>query len=759
MIAIKRIFTANLLTLLVFVTLSMAGSWSLRFRVLPRLAVASESTSGQAQGAHAADRTAQVEEFKSLHAWTTVAQAISLLLCAMLCGVGLAMRNIARRQISDQERAERELTDERHALEVRVEERTRELRLEVEERKRAEELIQGQKQVLEMMASPAHKTEDILGLLTGTVAAQRRTRESSLHLMDQETRTLRLAAASEVSDRLRRYLATICADFADAPESQACNSGQNCVVKRMTNVRRPWSELLVANGIFSAWSVPLRAESSSEVVGALTVYSRLHDGPSPRDLEAVETAARLAALVVEHRRIHSELVHNAYQDVLTGLPNRRAGEQAIEDAIEQCSRRGESFLVLRVDLNRFKRVNDHYGHGAGDTVLRTIATRLRQSPLITGTVARMGGDEFLVLIPAKPGVEVPVQIASELCAVIAKPISVGGAQVSVTASIGICNYPQDGATIEELERNADLAMFQAKAQLSGSCSYSEEMSRNAGEALELEQALSVALEQNHLSIVYQPIYARDGGIAGFESLARFNHPVLGSISPARFIPVAEETRMIVPIGTWALRQACSQLKAWHDAGHQPVYVTVNISALQFARDDFAETVAGILNDCRLSPEHLLLELTESVVMEDYATVLRQMNLLKQLGVRIGMDDFGTGYSSLSYIHKLPIDMLKIDRSFIERLADTDGTRPIVEAVIAMAGHLGVQVVAEGVETAEQRFILQLAGCDAFQGFLFARPQSPEGAERCLIESSLAESSPRKLPQSIKGLPEDRMAVA
>jgi EAL domain-containing protein (putative c-di-GMP-specific phosphodiesterase class I) len=177
-----------------------------------------------------------------------------------------------------------------------------------------------------------------------------------------------------------------------------------------------------------------------------------------------------------------------------------------------------------------------------------------------------------------------------------------------------------------------------------------------------------------------------------------------------------------------------QLKAWHEAGYPPVHVAVNISALQFARDDFAETVAGILNECRLSPEHLVLELTESVVMEDYGTVVRQMNLLKQLGVRIAMDDFGTGYSSLSYIHRLPIDVLKIDRSFIERLADQDGTRPIVEAVIAMAGHLGLTVVAEGVETLEQQKILHKAGCDGFQGFLYARPMQPEDAERCLAQS-------------------------
>jgi diguanylate cyclase (GGDEF)-like protein len=739
--AIKRIFAANLVSLLLFVSLSVAGSWSLRSRLLPGLAVSAEPDAGQTTLTQTEERQAKITEFKTLHAWTTAAQGISLLLCAMLCGLGLVMRNVSRREISGKEMVERELAQERRVLEVRVEERTRELRQEVDERRRAEELIRGQKQVLEMMASPkAYKTEEILSQLAATVAAQRTYWECALHLADAGGKTLRLAASAELADNLRRALATIGAEFHDAPESLAFSSAQTQVMKKMSEVRRPWNQLLVANGIFSAWSVPFRIEASNEVAGTFTVYSRLHDGPSARDLETLEAAARLAALVIEHRRIHGELVDNAYQDVLTGLPNRRAGEIAIESTIEEARRKGEIVTVFWIDLNRFKRVNDHYGHTAGDTVLRTIATRLRQHPQISGSVARMGGDEFLVLIPGEAGSLDPGEVSRQLGAAICEPIHIGQAQVSVTASIGICQFPRDGASIETLERNADFAMYRAKAEHAGACSYSPDMGEGANEDLALEQALSAALEEKFLSVVYQPIYGQDGGLTGFESLLRFRHPVLGAVSPSRFIPIAEETRLIVPIGTWVLRQACSQLKAWHDAGYRPVHMAVNISALQFARDDFADTVAGILAESGLSAKYLVLELTESVVMEDYGAVVRQMNLLKEQGVRIAMDDFGTGYSSLSYIHKLPIDVLKIDRSFIERLAEREGTRPIVEAVIAMAGHLGLLVVAEGVETPEQQNILHLAGCNAFQGFLFAPPMVPEAAERCLASS-------RKLPQS------------
>ena len=260
------------------------------------------------------------------------------------------------------------------------------------------------------------------------------------------------------------------------------------------------------------------------------------------------------------------------------------------------------------------------------------------------------------------------------------------------------------------------------------------MSAEANETLEIEEALGVALDKNYLRLVYQPLYAQNGDLTGFEALLRFHHPKLGIVSPARFIPVAEETRLIVPIGTWVLREACRQLRAWIDAGHPAVRMAVNISALQFARDDFADTVASIITEFKVPPERLVLELTESVVMEDYDIVVSQMNLLRQCGVHIAMDDFGTGYSSLSYIHRIPVDVLKIDRSFVERLADPEGTRPIVEAVIAMAKHLGMTVVAEGVETAEQQTILENAGCNGFQGFLFARPLQPEDAENCLLAS-------------------------
>jgi EAL domain-containing protein (putative c-di-GMP-specific phosphodiesterase class I) len=367
-------------------------------------------------------------------------------------------------------------------------------------------------------------------------------------------------------------------------------------------------------------------------------------------------------------------------------------------------------------------------------VLRTIAERLRRNPLATGTVARMGEDEFLVLIPGTEDSLDTVEIARRIGTAVGKPVYAGAAKIAVSASIGICVYPQDGATAVVLERNADFALYRAKATGASYSVFSPAMSAEASEALEIEEALGVALEKNYLRLVYQPLYAHTGELTGFEALLRFQHPRLGNVSPARFIPIAEETRLIVPIGTWVLREACRQLRVWMAAGHPGVRMAVNISALQFARDDFADTVASIITESNVPPQQLVLELTESVVMEDHDTVVRQMNLLRQCGVHIAMDDFGTGYSSLSNIHRIPVDVLKIDRSFVERLAEPEGTRPIVEAVIAMAKHLGMVVIAEGVETTEQQKILENAGCNGFQGYLFARPLPPDEAESCLLAS-------------------------
>jgi diguanylate cyclase (GGDEF)-like protein len=714
-------FTLLLLSMFLLVGLSVAGSWQ-----IDRINASHPSRS--AGGSAVGDQTASTETYLTIRKWITVFQGLSLIACGGLYGFGVRLRNQARREQHEKEAGD--LT-----LERRVEERTRELRQEVEDRRLVEHLHRGQRRIMEMLAEPGDlKPEDILRFLADTVASRNQGWECAVHLMDRRGKSLQLAACSEVTERLRGYFEAVGTEYADSPECQATASGETHIVEHLSEIGLRWSEILSASGIFSAWSIPFCANGSTRLAGTLTVYSRSRCKPTAHELEMSESAAKLAALIVEHRRIRSELIHNAYLDPLTGLPNRRAGVQAIDAAIVKAANQNGSVAVLWIDINRFKRVNDQHGHDAGDHVLRTVAERLRRSPLNTGMVARMGEDEFLVVIPGTEDSLDPVEISRRLGTAIAKPIYAGSTRITVSPCIGSCVYPRDGATADILERNADFAMFRAKSAGEGYCVFSSAMSQEAQESIEIEEELAIALEKNYLRLVYQPVYSIDGELTGFEALLRFQHPKLGNISPARFIPIAEETRLIVPIGNWVLREACKQLEKWQDAGLPHVRMAVNISALQFARDDFADMVASTFSECNIEPGSLILELTESVVMEDYTSVVSQMNLLRQCGVHIAMDDFGTGYSSLSYIHRIPVDVLKIDRSFIERLAEPEGTRPIVEAVIAMARHLGLQVVAEGVETVEQQQILQQAGCQGLQGYLFGRPMPANEAESCLKAS-------------------------
>ena len=397
--AITRMFTALLFSLFLLVGLSLAGSWELEHRLSPQTASSSPSNSKTALAADQHKQQVRGEITRRVRAWTTAAQGFSMLLCGVLYGLVLAYRSQSARKAHKKQQAAITTEFERLALERRVEERTFELRQEVDERRRAEELNRGQKQVLEMLAAPGDlKTEDILRHLAETVVSQNENWRCSVHLLEARGASLHLAANSDVNESLKSYMERVGSDFPEAPVSQACASGQIQVVKELGEVRRPWSELLTASGIFSAASVPFRANASSAVAGTLTVYSTASYAPSARELEMLESVSRLAALVIEHRLIHAELVQNAYHDALTGLPNRRAGEQAIEAAIKHASLRKESVAVLWIDVNRFKRINDQYGHDAGDKVLLTVAERLRRHPLATGTVARMGEDEFLVLV-------------------------------------------------------------------------------------------------------------------------------------------------------------------------------------------------------------------------------------------------------------------------------------------------------------------------------------------------------------------------
>ena len=498
------------------------------------------------------------------------------------------------------------------------------------------------------------------------------------------------------------------------------------VLNDLTRERKPWPQLLQSSGIHSLWSSPIFAPDGTPL-GTLTIYSLLRCVPSQADLEFLESHGQMASMVLERYRLQGELRRHAYHDSLTGLPNRLLGEENLSAAIRRGRRSAKPVAILWIDLDKFKQTNDVHGHVAGDMVLKTVAERLSKRFRESDMVARMGGDEFMAVLEGVTDRLDAEEAGRDVIRELAGPIAFQEVMLHIDASVGISMFPQDGETADLLERNADMAMYEAKFGRHGVRVFSPALDSMLSERRELERAMAHALEHGGFALHYQPQYRRDGRLAGFEALLRLPHPVLGTVSPARLIPIAEENHMIVALGCWVLREACSQSRRWHDQGYPGIPVAVNISATQFVREDFADQVAEALRETGLEPGLLELELTESVMVRDFAESAKQLDRLKRLGVRIALDDFGTGYSSLNQLHRLPIDKLKIDRSFIQSMNEPRGTLPIVESIITMAERMGMCVVAEGVETSEQMTTLHERGCDLLQGYLFSVPVAADGA--------------------------------
>ena len=425
------------------------------------------------------------------------------------------------------------------------------------------------------------------------------------------------------------------------------------------------------------------------------------------------------------RKQDEEMIrHLAYFDALTGLPNRMLFDDRLTQALAHSRRRGARGLaIMSLDLDRFKTINETLGHGAGDELLRTIASRLTTVLRAEDTVARLGGDEFLFLVPEIDDVEDVARVARKVLTDLDTALSVHGHELHVTASLGIAMFPLDGDDADTLIRNADTALSRAKEQGGNRYQlYAPAMNAIALRRLVLENSLRRGIEREELRLHYQPLVSlQDGTFVGVEALVRWQHPELGLVSPAEFIPLAEETGLIVPLTHWVLRTACTQMKEWHDAGLELMTVSVNVSAKRFGATNLPMAIAEALSSAGLDGRHLCLELTESVMMENVEETIATLLELKKLHVKISIDDFGTGYSSLSYLKRLPIDTLKIDQSFVRNTpADTDDAA-IATLIISMAHSLNLSVVAEGVETEEQMHALRSQQCDVMQGYLVSRP--------------------------------------
>ena len=442
---------------------------------------------------------------------------------------------------------------------------------------------------------------------------------------------------------------------------------------------------------------------------------------------------------VSERRSHAErMAYQATHDALTGLPNRNLLADRVEQAIALARRNDQHVGMLFLDLDGFKFINDSFGHAFGDALLRSIAARLEVVMRQSDAVARLGGDEFVILLPDLTDAEGAVRVASKVLEAISVPMPQDGREVHLSASIGISVFPQDGDTCDTLLQHADVAMYRAKANgRNGFQCYSKEMGAQAQRRTELEAALRVAIERDQLELYYQPQVDRDGACTGVEALLRWHHPELGMVPPLQFIPLAEETGLIIPIGEWVLRTACAQAKAWHAVGHTALSVAVNMSAKQFQQQDIPSLVRDVLRGTGLPAHCLELELTESALMHDTDAAIQTMRSIKDLDVRLALDDFGTGYSSLSYLKRFPIDVLKIDQSFTFEVTSDDGAASITRAIIAMARSLNMSTVAEGVETRAQLEFLGALGCDVMQGYYIGRPMPVEQITAFLSDDRLA----------------------
>lgn len=423
------------------------------------------------------------------------------------------------------------------------------------------------------------------------------------------------------------------------------------------------------------------------------------------------------------KETEARLQHLAHFDALTALPNRVLLNLRLEHAVERVRRSGKMLAVLFMDIDRFKNVNDSLGHPAGDALLVEIAGRLRGRIRAEDTLARLGGDEFVILLDR---IQRPADVATfaqEIIDLMNQPFRLAnGQEVFVGASIGIAMYPQDTEEHLQLVRNADAALYEAKAGGRNTYRfYTEELTRAAQERLALEAALRRALERNELVVHYQPVVSvATGHMIAVEALVRWNHPQEGLVSPLRFVPVAEDTGLIIPLGAWVLRAACRQGRRWLDSGRL-LSVAVNLSSRQFADDNLVDMVRETLAETDFPARLLTLELTESTIMTRPDQAIEMLGRLKALGVKLSIDDFGTGYSSLAYLKRFPVDTLKIDRSFVADIVDDEDDRMIVAAVVVMARQLRLNVIAEGVENADQFDYLNRIGCAACQGYLFGKP--------------------------------------
>jgi diguanylate cyclase (GGDEF)-like protein len=514
---------------------------------------------------------------------------------------------------------------------------------------------------------------------------------------------------------------------ADLPE--ALTSDLRLLSFELADGRLILGPLPLAEGLDCA-SFPLQ-NIAGDSIGLLLIFSSQSSAGPPPSLSS--QMAQLASLAVENILLYDRLAFQAQHDVLTGLPNRLLFQDRVRQAILLAQRNAKKLAVLWIDVDRFKRINDTLGHRVGDELLCEVARRLGSSMRESDTAARIGGDEFVVLVTDMSGSADPAVVPEKIMKTLRMPMTISGRELRITVSVGIGIFPEHGSEPAVLMRNADLAMYQAKrAGRDGYQTFLPQFSVSLGRRLQLEQELKSALAAGEFHLEYQPLIGRRDQLAGFEALLRWRNPKLGNVSPAEFIPIAEEAGEILQIGEWVARTACRQGARWIESGFDVPSISVNASGLQFAERDFTKMICSALDDSGFPASKLEIEVTETALVQNIERALGHIKRLRALGIKFAIDDFGTGYSSLSQLRTLPVDSVKVDRSFIKDLQDapTD-TTTLVRGIIHLAHNLELRVVGEGVETQKQLSLLRSMGCDVSQGFFLYRPMDAVAAENLM----------------------------
>jgi diguanylate cyclase (GGDEF)-like protein/PAS domain S-box-containing protein len=593
-------------------------------------------------------------------------------------------------------------------------------RRDITERKRGALLESDRNRVLELLVSGSPLTVTLAAL--GELLKNQYPEAEALLFLRREG-TLSLAHGNHLDTEQRGALTELALEFGNGSAAFSVWQGVPVVTEDVQSdpVWARLSRLAARLKVRSAWAVPIQQGDDEHAIGALELHFSERRRATSADLERMGAVAKLAAAVVERTRLAERLEEQSSRDSLTGLANRFALELRLESSIAQAVKRGSRLAVLQIDLDGFRQFNDTLGHAVGDELL--IAVSRRWGPLLPSKdlLARMGGDEFGLVIHHLDNELEARTLANGLLKAMSQPFELRGLELFLGASIGLAMYPEDGTDAATLMRHADTAMNVVKRHGKNAVErFRPQMNVAAKERLELEVALRRSLERGELEVYYQPQVNSNGQIVSLEALTYWNHPRDGVVGPARFIPIAEESGLIIPLGAWVLERSCLQIARWRRDGIN-VSLAVNVNVQQFLRADFADTVARILKATNFDPRYLELELTESALMQDLDLAVQRLLALRQLGVKVSIDDFGTGYSSLSYLQKLPVNAVKIDRSFVSHLEPNASGWSLVQLIVMLARHLRLGVVAEGVETQAQFEVLRDMAVDRAQGFLFARP--------------------------------------